>query len=54
MCDCNGVFGDGCIEGEGDCDSDDQCLQATSDETKPSILGSVLPMKCTQRDLRDT
>ena len=32
MCDCNGVFGEGCIEGEGDCDSDDQCIQAASDK----------------------
>ena len=32
MCDCNGVFGEGCIEGEGDCDSDDQCIQAASDD----------------------
>ena len=33
MCDCRGVLGAGCIEGEGDCDTDDQCLQVTSDVT---------------------
>ena len=30
MCNCNGVLGAGCIEGEGDCDTDDQCVQVTS------------------------
>ena len=32
MCNCHGVLGAGCIEGEGDCDSDDQCTEVTCDD----------------------
>merc|ERR1711934_487950 len=27
MCNCHGVLGAGCIEGEGDCDNDEQCTE---------------------------
>ena len=31
MCNCHGVSQEGCIEGEGDCDNDDQCMEVTRD-----------------------
>ena len=41
MCNCHGVLGAGCIEGEGDCDNDEQCTEVTCDDILTTALINI-------------